>query len=228
MSLKRPASRGSKYSKKIDPKAFYVAYEGNDDEKEYFEAFQNSIKRRFAKNIKFIAVEKSTTDAEPEHVLKDLEDKLISDGIKYKRNSNIVTYIVIDTDHHFRDTHNRETSNVLQKCRQKGIKVALTNPCFELWLMCHLKDISNSSSKFKSKLLENAKVSRHKTFAKIEWGKIKGSRITNDLISVVGNALLHEAKLNEQCLNINSMPPNGLYSNVGDIFKEIQECGIDI
>ncbi|WP_019275034.1 RloB family protein [Vibrio coralliilyticus] len=226
--LKRPAPRGSKYKKKIDPKTFYVSYEGSDDEKQYFEEVANRVDRRFVHNLKFISVEKSSTDAEPVHVLKDLENRLKDDSVNCKKNANNVAFIVIDTDHHFQDTHARDTANVLQQCKQKGIQVVLTNPCFELWLMCHLEDVSLKSESFKKKLFDNAKVSKHKTFAKREWGKMKGSTPISQLVDRLKVALINEQKINSQCSSLKSMPPSGLYSDVGDIFKQIADCGIDL
>ncbi|HCE2054022.1 TPA: RloB domain-containing protein [Vibrio parahaemolyticus] len=229
MPLKRPAPRGSRYNQKIDPKTFYVAYEGIDDEKEYFELFPQKIQKRFLRNFSFIPVEKSSTDAEPVHVLRDLEAKMEQDGVKInKGNDNYVAYIVIDTDHHFTGTHTRETANVLQQCRQKGIKVALTNPCFEVWLMCHFEDLTLRSAEFKADLVKNDKVSRHKTYAKLKWSEIKNSRTMPEVLKHIEQAIINEETLNNACENTESTPPDGVYSGVGNIFKEIKKCGIPI
>ncbi|MFZ3438861.1 RloB family protein [Vibrio harveyi] len=229
MPLKRPAPRGSKYNQKIDPKTFYVAYEGIDDEKEYFELFPQKIKKRFLRNFSFIAVEKSSTNAEPVHVLRDLEARLEQDGVKIsKGNDNYMAYIVIDTDHHFNDTHTRETANVLQQCRQKGIKVALTNPCFEVWLMCHFEDLTERSDEFKADLIKNDKVTRHNTYSKVIWSEIKNARPMNEVLLHIEDALINEEKLNSACDNPEGTPPDGIYSGVGDIFREIKASGIPI
>jgi hypothetical protein len=34
---------------------------------------------------------------------------------------------------------------VVKRCRQKGISVALSNPCFELWLLLHFADFPAES-----------------------------------------------------------------------------------
>lgn len=226
MPLKRPAPRGSRYSKKIDPKTFYVAYEGAEEEKEYFSLFASRIKKRFLQNIKFIPVDKSSTDAEPVHVLADLEKRIQEDGIKFNTSNDIEFYIVIDTDHHFIGTHVRETSNVLQQCRQKGIKVALTNPSFELWLLCHLEDLTLRPDEFKQELLKNEKVTRHNTFAKVTWSKCRNGLQINDVLEYIEQALENEEKLNNECKDPLKMPPDGLYSGVGDIFRALKNCGI--
>ncbi|MCE7731562.1 RloB family protein [Vibrio campbellii] len=229
MLLKRPAKRGSKYNKKIDPKTFYVAYEGIGDEKEYFELFPKRIERRFLKNFSFIPVEKTNTDAEPVHVLRDLEKRMEQDGIKInKDNDNYVAYIVIDTDHHFTGTHTKETVNVLQKCRQKGIKVALTNPCFEVWLMCHLEDLSKMPNSFHQSLIKNEKIRRHNTYAKVKWSEIRKARPMSEVLTYIEDALINEDKINCMCKNPEDTPPDGVYSGVGTIFKEIKNCGIPI
>ncbi|HCM0971117.1 RloB family protein [Vibrio parahaemolyticus] len=228
MPLNRPAPRGSRYSqKKIDPKIFYVAYEGAEEEKEYFSLFASRIQKRFAQNVKFVAVDKSSTDAEPVHVLADLEARINDDGIK-NNSDDIELYIVIDTDHHFKGTHTRETVNVLQQCRQKGIKVALTNPCFEVWLMCHFEDLTQKPEEFKAALLENKKITRHNTFAKVAWSEIRDSRQMPEVLKHIEQALNNENKLNSQCENPQNTPPDNLYSGVGQIFREIKDCGISI
>ena len=32
---------------------------------------------------------------------------------------------------------------MIRQCRQKGIEVAISNPCFELWLLLHFADFPN-------------------------------------------------------------------------------------
>lgn len=43
-------------------------------------------------------------------------------------------WAVMDRDHH------PEFENVIAMCRARGVEVARSNPCFELWLVLHLDD----------------------------------------------------------------------------------------
>ena len=46
-----------------------------------------------------------------------------------------------DTDHWVAANHIANLVQVLQRCSQAGYHVALSNPCFELWLLLHFSDI---------------------------------------------------------------------------------------
>ena len=45
-----------------------------------------------------------------------------------------------DCDHWISTGHIKNLVRVIQECSQKGIQVALTNPCFELWLLLHFAE----------------------------------------------------------------------------------------
>ncbi|EMF8869102.1 hypothetical protein V4T69_003262 [Vibrio vulnificus] len=70
MLLKRSSGRGSTYAQKIDPITLHIAYEGKQDEKEYFDAFSISLKKRYRKMVKLVPVPKSSTRSTPEVVKK--------------------------------------------------------------------------------------------------------------------------------------------------------------
>lgn len=53
-------------------------------------------------------------------------------------------WICIDADHWIRGQHQREFSQVLQECRSKGYGVAISNPCFEVWLLMHFAEVDDS------------------------------------------------------------------------------------
>ncbi|MEZ6092606.1 MAG: RloB family protein [Pirellulaceae bacterium] len=53
-------------------------------------------------------------------------------------------WICIDADHWIRGQHQRDFSQVLQECRSKGYGVAISNPCFEVWLLMHYANVDDS------------------------------------------------------------------------------------
>jgi hypothetical protein len=49
-------------------------------------------------------------------------------------------WMVCDTDHYSEGSHVRAFSAALKEARDAGFQVAVTNPCFELWLLLHVAD----------------------------------------------------------------------------------------
>jgi hypothetical protein len=54
-------------------------------------------------------------------------------------------WLVCDCDHWIEDGHIKNLAQVIQLCRQKGIQVALSNPCFELWLLLHFAEFPSEA-----------------------------------------------------------------------------------
>jgi hypothetical protein len=52
-------------------------------------------------------------------------------------------WICIDADHWIRGSHQRELAEVLRQCRSNGYCVAISNPCFEVWLLLHFVTIDD-------------------------------------------------------------------------------------
>jgi hypothetical protein len=52
-------------------------------------------------------------------------------------------WICIDADHWIRGNHQRELAEVLRQCRSNGYGVAISNPCFEVWLLLHFVTIDD-------------------------------------------------------------------------------------
>ena len=49
-------------------------------------------------------------------------------------------WLCIDKDHWADSGHIDNLVQVLQHCRRKGYHVAISNPCFELWLLLHFEE----------------------------------------------------------------------------------------
>jgi hypothetical protein len=50
--------------------------------------------------------------------------------------------IFLDRDHHFKGAHTPQTLEALRVGRTAGFEVAISNPCFELWLLLHHEEVS--------------------------------------------------------------------------------------
>ena len=105
-----------------DAKLCIIATEGEKTEKQYFALFQNpKIK------VKILSTEGGLSA--PNHVLERLD--------QFKANYNLgpedSLWLIFDAD------RNRvaKLSDICQQATQKGFQLAVSNPCFEFWLLLH-------------------------------------------------------------------------------------------
>jgi len=54
-------------------------------------------------------------------------------------------WIVIDTDHQISGSHISSYVAALNEARSLGYRVAVSNPCFELWLLLHHEDVAKGT-----------------------------------------------------------------------------------
>ena len=129
-------------SKWLDTIRFFViASEGADTERIYFEALQEFVANQGINiriKIEFLKRETEAVRSRSAHldVLRQLDT--------YKRKFEIKPqdelWLVADRDRQSTKLHN--LAAVAQQCEQKGYGLAISNPCFELWLLLHCKDVS--------------------------------------------------------------------------------------
>jgi hypothetical protein len=127
MRKKRPLDR--KANPVRDTSLVVIASEDRYAVRQYFDFFQ-SIK------IQFKVLETQDGKSAPEHVLNRVKDYLE----EFEIGENDSFWIVCDCDHWVEPSHIQNLTQVLQQCRQKGIQIALSNPCFDLWLLLHFAD----------------------------------------------------------------------------------------
>ncbi len=109
-------------------KLFVIATEGRDTEKQYFEMFGN-------RKIKVEIVATGDDDkSAPQYVLERL-DKFKD---LYDFNEDDEFWLVLDVD---RWVKKNQLIAVCPEARQKGYQLAISNPCFEIWLCLHFGDL---------------------------------------------------------------------------------------
>lgn len=126
-------------------KLYLIAAEGDKTEATYFQTIESLFKEAniSSVHVEFIdRTEEDKTKSAPQHVYKtitDIEEQLINKGysIDEKRDE---LWVIIDVDEY----DNRKNS--LEALKQASIEkqyfnVALSNPCFEVWLILHYQDI---------------------------------------------------------------------------------------
>jgi hypothetical protein len=124
-----------------DTKLFIVATEGKETEKQYFGMFKST-------RIK-VEILATTEDGKssPEYVLERL-DKCKK---QYDLNEDDMLWLVSDVDR----WGDKKLSDVCSQARQRGYNLAISNPCFEVWLTLHFEDINTEDrtcDNFKARL----------------------------------------------------------------------------
>lgn len=117
-SLSRPARR------ERDDRIFVVATEDTYGPKQYFNALAFD-------RVRVQVLETTDNKSAPQAVVDRLCEfqKKLPHGDEY--------WIVIDTDHHFQPNHKQSTIQALNQARQRGFHIAVSNPCWEVWLLLH-------------------------------------------------------------------------------------------
>jgi hypothetical protein len=156
-------------------KFFVIAAEGQDTERIYFKALQVWLKTHSQQNMQNPIVKIEFLERKDEDKSKSSARKVIEQLDNYKKYYAIEEqdelWLVLD-----RDRQNFKIQNlaeIVQLCKQKDYELAITNPCFEFWLLLHIADYKEYDDK---ELLENKpKTNNSKRFLETELTKLLGS-----------------------------------------------------
>jgi hypothetical protein len=118
-----------------DAKLIVIATEGQKTETQYFEDFKEYYQ---TKRLHVEVLRRSSSASSPRHVLSELA-KFKSE---YKLTGDDGLWMVIDRDQ-WTEAH---LSEVASDCRKKAFHLAISNPCFEVWLLLHVKDPAEYAS----------------------------------------------------------------------------------
>jgi hypothetical protein len=113
-----------------DASLLIIASEDTHAVEEYFTRFR-------ARRVKFKVLPTDDGCSSPKDVLERLDEfrkEFPEDGDQF--------WYCGDTDHWIRPGHIKNLTEVLQQCRQKGYRVAISRPCFEFWLLLHFSEPS--------------------------------------------------------------------------------------
>ena len=131
MRKKRPLDRSVEILR--DTRLVVIASEDKFAVRQYFEFFKS-------RRIQFKFLETLDGKSSPEHVFERLETYLE----EFEIGPDDRLWFVSDTDHWAEPNHIQNFVRVIQLCRDKGIGVAVSNPCFELWLLLHFAEMPSS------------------------------------------------------------------------------------
>lgn len=150
--MRKSFERGENFR---DAKLICIAVEGAITEKMYFELLAASCQNR---RTRVHVIPRKDTDSSPKHILSNIEkyfenyDKRLADDV----------YLVIDRD----AWPDKMLADVEKTCFEKSYTLIMSNPCFELWFLLHIDDVSAYSREEKNKIKQNKRISRAKNAPK--------------------------------------------------------------
>lgn len=136
-----------------DARLIVIASEGKDTERIYFKA----LAKEYANPRVHVHILKRSEDeknnSSPEHVLEQLNEY----KCQYELEADDELWLVTDKDH----WTEAMLSRVATECMQDvSMHMALSNPCFELWLLLHLVDVSSLTPEEQRLWMENRRKSK--------------------------------------------------------------------
>lgn len=146
----------------LEAEKFYIlAYEGDVTEKKYFEDFRQSSMFNNSGSIETIPLKKESKCGNSPLDVKKLLSKAKAE---YNFRATDEFWLIIDRDD-WENIHHIDFDALYDDCeKEKNFFIALSNPCFEFWLILHLRKLENIAEADKGKLLENEKVSAKHNF----------------------------------------------------------------
>jgi len=146
-------------------KIVILAYEGNNTEALYFEELKVSSKFNY-ELIYLVSLRrpKKDTKSAPIYVFTKLKKEA---KVEYNFGPKDELWMLIDRDKW------KNIPDISKLCKKEGnFFLALSNPCFEFWLLLHIKDISDFSPSERMDIFKNKKVSKKKTYLKRLLGSL--------------------------------------------------------
>jgi hypothetical protein len=91
-------------------------------------------------------------------ILSHLADAIETRDITYEPEVDTIAFIVDrDRNSFFETEETKQYSYVLQTCRENNIRLYVSNPCFEFWILLHFDEVLEID---KEKLLKNDRISK--------------------------------------------------------------------
>lgn len=142
---------------------FVIAVEGAEAEPAYFATFQER-KAMDGGQIRVEVLSPSKTDglSTPEDVL-DRMDKRLRQGLRVDAGDEL--WIVFDADHHTGE----KIQKIVDMAKETHYQIAISNPCFEIWLYWLLSDYPAE----KAQMLRDLEQEKRPRQMKADYGVLK-------------------------------------------------------
>ena len=155
------------------------------------------------------------------HVISGISDIIRDGGLTYAEGFDQICLIVDrDKDSFSALPGNDQYGYVVDKCKEKGFQLCITNPCFEFWLLLHFDEVFELDT---DKLLENPKITVKRRYAEQELHRIyprykKSSYQAEELVKNIDKAIQNEKKFCEDIKGLES----SVGSNIGRLIEEMR------
>ena len=113
-----------------DASLIVIASEDTYAVRDYFSRFRT-------RRVQFVIIPTAHGQSAPANVIVRLDN--FKDDTATEEDDQF--WLCIDKDHWANSGHIANLAQVLQHCAQKRYQVAISNPCFELWLLLHFEDV---------------------------------------------------------------------------------------
>lgn len=123
--LRRPLPRDT--GKLRDARLFIIATEDTCAPKQYMPFVCNHPR------LHVEVLETHAGHSSPTHVI----ERLKAFAEKYDLKETDQLWALLDTDHWIKGSHKPGLISALTTAKQAGLRVAMSNPCFDLWLLLH-------------------------------------------------------------------------------------------
>ena len=168
MISKRIFPPHSRISSIRSPKLIIIASEGTNTERIYFEDMASPEYYRNSR-VHVEVLERDNTASSPTYILSLLDD--FKKRYHLALNKDDELWLVIDRD----KWTLKELSCAASLCHQKCYLLALSTPCFEFWLLLHIKSYDDYSTDEQNSIAKNRHIGSKRTFLEGELVKLLGS-----------------------------------------------------
>ena len=136
-----------------DARLIVIASEGKDTERIYFKALAKEYTNPRVHVHILERSENEQNNSSPEYVLKQLNNY----KSQYELEVDDELWLVVDKDR----WTDAMLSHVATACTlEVSMHMALSNPCFELWLLLHLEDVASLTPEEQKQWMENRRKSK--------------------------------------------------------------------
>ncbi len=159
-----------------------------------------------------------------QHVIADISDIIKEGGFTYAEGFDRICLIIDRDRKSFVSTPiSNQYRYVIDKCKEMGFGLYITNPCFEFWLLLHFDGVFDLD---KDMLLENPKITAKRRYVEQELRKIwpgykKSSYRAEELVKNINNAINNEKKF---CEDVEGLE-NSVGSNIGKLIVDMRADG---
>lgn len=197
-----------------NPDLLVIACEGEKTEQRYFDSVKNQLDE-LGSAIKIEILPKRAGHlSSPKDVIEQMNAYKKEYGIK----PTDQLCLVIDRDH--QSWREGEIADVARVASQKGYLLALSNPCFELWLLLHYEVVYLLSATEHKAMLENKRNLLKQRVDRHSSGILPPTKSGADFTALTNYAIAQARLLDSEP---SSRWPNGLATRVYLIMEKVME-----